>query len=873
MKLMVIDGNSIVSRAFYGIRLLTASDGTYTNAVYGFLTILLKLLDEEKPEALCVAFDLKAPTFRHDQYEGYKAGRKPMPDELAMQLPILKEVLDAMNIPRFELSGYEADDIIGTVSRRCEADGWECVIVTGDKDSLQLIGGGVRVKLVSTKNGQTLTRDYTSESFFEEYGFSPPKMVDLKGLMGDASDNIPGVTGIGEKTALDMVRKYGTIEEIYQGLDALELKPSMLGKLREGHEQALMSHRLATIETNVPIEFKPEDALRLEFNSDALYKIFLRLEFSKLIDRFGLRSVQHTPELFAASRTVITVETRQELDAMASALSAGAPVSVYASDDLSLITVETQAEIFHIFEATLGELYAVAVNLIFSPSLPKLGHGVKGLITRLLDAGLPHDGWIFDTELAAYLLSPAEGGYSLERLSVAYLNLELPKFDTGGSQGFLSAPPDLAAYASRCSAIRGLYDILMPKLRELDMLRLFNEIELPLCRVLAHMEHLGFAVDRRELERFSGILSLRIDELTKQIYTLAGEDFNINSTKKLGEILFDKLGLPHIKKTKTGYSTDAEVLEKLRGKHEIIGGLLEYRQLTKLKSTYADGLLKVISSDGRIHTSFNMTATATGRLSSTEPNLQNIPVRQELGSELRRMFIAADGFVLVDADYSQIELRVLAHIADDKKMQAAFSSGEDIHRVTASQVFDIPPEEVTPLMRRYAKAVNFGIVYGISDYSLSQDINTTRAEARLYMDNYLEKYSGVRAYMKDVVVKAKQDGFVTTLWGRRRYLPELGSSNFNIRSGAERIALNTPIQGTAADIIKLAMVRVFNRVEAEGLKSRLVLQVHDELIVEAPEDEQEYIKKLLTEEMEGAMSLSIPLEAEAKSGRTWYDAK
>ena len=884
-KLMVIDGNSIINRAFYGIRMLTTRDGTPTNAVYGFVNILLKLLEEEKPEGLCVTFDRKAPTFRHLAYEGYKAQRKGMPDELAAQLPILKDVLSAMNIPRYELDGWEADDLIGTIAARDTAEGWETVVVTGDKDSLQLITDTVRVKLISTRMGQTTERDMTPAAFQEEYGFAPIHMVDLKALMGDSSDNIPGVKGIGEKTALDLIRRYQSVEAIYQDLDGVEAKPAVLKKLREGEEQARMSYDLATIRCEAPIDFAPENARRKEPDAAALYQLLLKLEFAKLIDKLGLKAPQgevSAPE--DAAEAACTCETPTGPARAAELLALWREqecVDVLALPGLNAVCVAWREEERRVRAALLRdgylENYEEVLRELFAGEISKNAHDVKTLLSRLLERGIRGEGFVFDTALAAYLLSPTDGSYELEKLGLTYFKREYPRAqETYLAENAFTPLADGAAVeealTSHTALIGALKEVMAPRLEELKMGELLRQVELPLCPVLADIEHTGMLVDREALAAFGRMLNDRIAQVQERIYEQAGEKFNILSPKQLGHILFDKMGLPPVKKTKTGYSTNAEVLEKLRWQAPIVEDVLEYRQYTKLSSTYVEGLTKVIAADGRIHTSFQNTVTATGRLSSAEPNLQNIPVRTELGAELRKMFVPGAGNVLVDADYSQIELRLLAHIAGDAHMIAAFREGEDIHTITASQVFGVPPELVTRQMRSAAKAVNFGIVYGISAFSLAQDIGVTPAQAKAYMEKYFEKYAGVRAYMTDIVEQAKRDGYVSTLMGRRRWLPELKSSNFNTRSFGERVALNMPIQGTAADIIKLAMVRVHRRLKAEGLAARLVLQVHDELIVECPEAEAERVARLLTEEMEGVVSLSVPLTAEAHAGRSWAEA-
>ena len=882
MKLMVLDGNSILNRAYYGIRPLSTRQGLYTHAIYGFLTTLQRLIDEEQPEALCVTFDRREPTFRHKADASYKAQRKGMPEELAMQLPYLKQVLDAMDIPRYELAGYEADDLIGTISRRCEAEEWDCVIVTGDKDSLQLITDRTTVKLVSTRMGQTTTKDMTPAAFREQYGFAPIHMIDLKALMGDTSDNIPGVPGVGEKTAMALVQRYESVEALYAAMPEVEAKPAAIRKLEEGKESALHSKFLATIVTDAPMDFVPQDNLRRPFKPE-LYDLFLTLEFSKLIDKYGLQPAGGEVKAEAPDYTVTveTVRDAQQAERLLALWRKAESVTVLALPDLSVLAVECEADektgvmAQLAFDRYEGDWNAL-LRALFSSDIRKVSHNVKDLIRTLLDNGLCADGFVFDTALAAYLLDATAGSYDLQRLFVSYCNAELPK-PLHLEQDAFSLLSDTAAAEgslySYCSAISALREELEQQLREKSLWGLFTEVELPLCRVLAEMELAGFRVDSRELTNFGQMLSEKTVQLERQIYAAAGTQFNINSPKQLGKVLFEDLQLPHGKKTKTGWSTNAEVLDKLRWQHPVVADVLQYRQYSKLKSTYADGLLKVIDPDGRIRTNFQMTVTATGRLSSTEPNLQNIPTRTALGSEMRRMFVADEGCVLVDADYSQIELRLLAHMAGDGVMQQAFLSGADFHSVTAANVFHVPPEEVTPQMRSGAKAVNFGIVYGISAFSLSQDIGVTVAEAKDYMDRYFATYTGVHQYMERVVERAREQGYVETLLHRRRDLPELKSSNFNLRAFGERVALNMPIQGTAADIIKLAMVRVHRRLREENLRAKLIMQVHDELIVECPAEEAQRVERLLAEEMEGVMTLSVPLIADAHSGKNWLEAK
>lgn len=851
MKLMILDGNSIVNRAFYGVRPLNAPDGTPTNAVYGFLNILRRMLDEHKPDAVSVCFDLKAPTFRHKAYADYKAGRRAMPEELAVQIPLLKQTLDAMGIHRYELEGFEADDILGTAAAKCEELGWDCVVVTGDKDSLQLISDTTTVCNVKTVKGQTETINYTPELFRQEYGFAPCLMIDLKALMGDSSDNIPGVPGIGEKTAKDLIARFGTIENIYSALPELDIRDSVRKKLADGEESARQSYWLATIVRSAPIEISPESDLWDSDYTPALYELFKRLGFNKFIEKWGVKeSTEAAAQVDAADSLPRTEAGEAEAQQVLEAVRNAEMLAVCCGDSLDELELCDGKCVYSVGWAQFGDEYKALLEAVFSAGKRKISHNVKDLMRLLLDEGLSTEGFVFDTALAAYLLDATESDYSLQRISVRYAGSE---------------------YAGT-EAVYRLYAPMLEKLQELGMDKLYFSAELPLCEVLAEMEKKGFLVDRKALYEFGESLNDSIALLENSIIGHAGHEFNINSPRQLGKVLFEELMLPYGKKTKTGWSTSADELDKLRGKHPIINEILEYRTLTKLKSTYADGLLKVISPDGRIHTSFQMTVTATGRLSSTEPNLQNIPVRRELGAQIRKMFVAAPGCVLVDADYSQIELRLLAHISGDRTMQNAFLSGEDFHAVTASHVFNVPVSEVTSTMRSRAKAVNFGIVYGISAFSLAQDINVRPAEAKEYIDSYLERFSGVRDYMGSIVEHAKADGYVSTLFGRRRNLPELKSSKFAMRQFGERVALNMPVQGTAADIIKLAMVNAARRLKAEKLEGRLILQVHDELIVECPEAEAERVKKLLAEEMEHAAELAVPLTAEANTGHSWAEA-
>ena len=844
MKLLILDGNSVINRAFFGVKPLTTREGLYTHAIYGFLNILERMEKEEQPEAVCVAFDLHGPTFRHLKYDGYKANRHGMPEELAMQMPVMKDVLRAMNIPIYECQGWEADDVIGTVGRICSNNEWECVIVTGDRDSLQLIDDNVHVKLVISKPGQTTATLYTEAVFREEYGFAPKKLIDLKALMGDSSDNIPGVAGVGPKTAKDLLAKFGSLDGVYANIDDASIRPKLREKLVNDREKAYLSYELATIRPEAPIDFEPKDAIVQPYNRPELYKLFQRLEFVRLIDKYGLRGA----ELDAVDTAVSAkVEALPRVDTMPADVSSCA---VYLAGDGS-IGLAWQQGVCQLtpMEVQMGGLSLADKTLIF--------HDSKTTMHRLDAMGVTFGGCEFDTALAAYDLNPSQSDYPVSKLATNFLGITVDDEDA----------------AACAEAIWNLRKPLAEELEKNGMANLYAQIELPLCQVLYRMEKRGIAIDRTQLEQFGQMLSQRIAECEELIFSYSDEKFNIQSTKQLGELLFEKLGLPPVKKTKTGYSTNADVLEKLKTKHPIIPAIMDYRMLTKLKSTYADGLLKVICDDGRIRTTFQNLVTATGRLSSTEPNLQNIPVRTDLGSEIRKMFVPKEGCVLVDADYSQIELRVLAHIAEDEAMQKAFCGGMDIHTATAAQVFATDMASVTPLQRRHAKAVNFGIVYGISEFSLAEDIGVSRYEAREYIDSYLTNYRGVRSYMKQVVADARETGYTQTLYGRKRYIPELKSSNFNIRQGAERIALNTPIQGTAADLIKLAMIRVEHALNEQFPEAELLLQVHDELIVECPEAIGPKVAEMISREMESVAELKVPLTAEAKIGKSWYDAK
>ncbi len=853
MRLLVIDGNSIVNRAFYGIRPLTTKDGQFTNAIYGFLTMLLKIKNDEKPDAVAIAFDLKAPTFRHKKYAGYKATRKGMPEELASQMAPLKELLALLGYKLVTCEGYEADDILGTFARACENTENECVIATGDRDSLQLVSDKTSVHLCTNKQDIL----YTPEKIMEEYGVTPLELIEIKAIQGDSSDNIPGVAGIGPKGAGDLIKRFHTVEYIYEHIDELDIKDGVRNKLKNSKENALLSRMLGEICCTAPIDTDVEK-YRVEMqDADACARYMAKLELFSLIEKFGLNDVPKTEEVKKEQKALV-VNENADINILLENIKNDkkAYFNFKISDkELKEVSVFYNGEVFVTDNAEFFE------NILADDGIVKYTRNCKALFAYADSKGFEVKSLGFDVELAAYLLEPSSKDYSDENLCKAY-EIDLPFTENDEYKKYLP----LAVYDELC-------DKLLSRIKANEQEKLLAEVEIPLANVLAKMENIGFAVDKNGIEEYGKILSAQLKRLEESIYESAGSVFNINSPKQLGKVLFEDLKLPCKKKTKSGYSTNAEVLEGLRYEHPVVEMVLSYRTLAKLNSTYCEGLLKVIADDGRIHSNFNQTETRTGRISSTEPNLQNIPVRTELGREMRKFFCAREDWVLVDADYSQIELRVLAHIAQDKSMIEAFKNNDDIHAITASQVFNQPLEMVNPLMRSRAKAVNFGIVYGIGAFSLAKDIGVTNKEASQYIKNYLAHYSGVDEYMKNVVEKAKQDGYVETMFGRRRYLPELTSGKHMLRAFGERVARNMPIQGTAADIIKIAMVRVNERIKQEGLRARLILQVHDELIVESPQDESMRVAMLLQEEMENAVKLSVPLTADAAVGKTWYDAK
>lgn len=841
MKLLAIDGNSIINRAFYGIKLLTAKDGTYTNAVYGFINILNRLTELEKPDGVAVAFDLKAPTFRHKKYAEYKAGRKGMPEELAQQMPIMKEWLTLAGYTCIECETYEADDILGTLAALCEKSGNECVIATGDRDSLQLVSDTTRVLLAATKMGKPEIINYDKAALFEHYGLTPPEMIELKSLMGDSSDNIPGVAGVGEKTATDLITRFHSIDNIYESLETLDIKESMRKKLEAGRESAYLSRELGTICREAPIN--PDiSQYKIKPRNDAeLARLMTRLEFFKLMEKMGLKPDNSGMQLSLDMSDKKSFKFIENADIKNKA-------DIYIADEkIAAVSGDTVTVISD------GKLE----GLLEDDCIKKRVHDFKNLSKKYPDIA----GVRFDTMLAAYLCNPSASSYATDRIIAEYAPYE-PEIE-GETDEFIK---NACLFSLAC-------DTLENELEKTGQKRLFDEIELPLARVLGEMELCGFSADVNGLKALSSELDARIKALESEIYSLVGYEFNLNSPKQLGVALFEKLGLPAKKKTKSGYSTGAEVLEGLKNEHPAVSLLLNYRQLAKLKSTYADGLQDCIAEDGRIHSTFNQTEARTGRISSLEPNLQNIPVRTAEGRRLREYFNAPAGRVLCDADYSQIELRVLASMSGDTNMINAFGSGTDIHTVTASQVFGLPQDMITPELRSRAKAVNFGIVYGIGAFSLSKDIGVTRAEADRYIKSYLAAYPGVAAYMEKAIEDAKKNGFVTTLYGRRRYIPELSNSNGNMRAFGERVARNAPIQGTAADIIKIAMIKVSRSLKDEFPTARLILQVHDELIVECDEKDAEDICMLLEREMENAADLAVRLTAEAHFGKTWLEAK
>ena len=867
MKLLVLDGNSIINRAYYGVRPLTTKDGFFTNAIYGFLTMFHKIYADTQPDCIAVAFDMKAPTFRHLKYSEYKGKRKGMPPELAMQLQPLKDLLTAMGIRLLSAEGWEADDILGTLAHACRKNPEDtCVIATGDRDTLQLVGDGVAVRMLTTKQGKAEAVIYDEEKIREVYGVKPVQLIEVKAIQGDTSDNIPGVPGIGEKGALDLVSRFGSLDYIYTHIDEIDVKPGIRKKLIEGKESAYLSRWLGTVSTEAPVPTDLKEYIPAKPDAEKLTELMLRFELFRQLEKMKKEWLKESGAAPAAPQP-----PEEEKTAAASDV-------IFCKDVGALIAeIRNDGEVYFLLTGDLKQAYtakngnvtvitqehveAFCREILADESIKKYTYDVKSAIHTLAPLGIVPANVVCDVMLAAYVLNPSSDCEDPEKLAAQYASA-LPD----------NIPSELRD-AMLCLRLPAMCAKILAETERNGQMKLLSEIETPLAYVLADMESAGFSADAQALDAFEKRLSVRIDEITAEIYRLAGEEFNINSPKQIGTVLFEKLGLPGGKKTKTGYSTNAEVLERLSADYEIVALILEFRSLSKLTSTYCQGLKKAIAPDGRIHTRFRQTETRTGRISSVEPNLQNIPVRTELGSELRKFFRAGEGMTLVDADYSQIELRVLAHIAGDQTMTEAFRNGTDIHAVTASQVFGIPLGEVTPQMRSNAKAVNFGIVYGISAFSLAKDIGVSNAEASAYINSYMRKYSAIADYMKKVVEQAKAMGYAETLYGRRRYLPELTASNFQMRSFGERVARNMPIQGTAADIIKIAMIAVHNRLAKENMKSRLILQIHDELILECPVEEAEKAAALLKEEMEKAVDLSVPLTVDAHIGQNWFEAK
>ena len=878
-KLVLIDGNSIMNRAFYGIMgssMLTAPDGTPTNAVYGFLAIMFKVLEDIEPDYIGVAFDLKAPTKRHKMYSEYKANRKGMPDELAVQMPMIKEILKAMNIDIIEKEGYEADDILGTLAKNGEKNGLSVVILTGDRDSFQLASKNITIRIPRTKAGKTEVEDFNEEKILETYGVTPKALIEVKGLMGDKSDNIPGVLGIGEKTALSIVKEYQTIDNLYQKLKngETDFKGKLKEKLESGEEMAYLSRTLGTIDINADIDTKIENLQKEEWDNNKIYELFSKLKFNKYIERFNIQGSKE-------NRIDIEIEQIQDIDTLKNEIKKE-KIMFFNIDTVSdnnkefIITKRIkQISIFNKKAYITTDAMALK-NLFEDNEILKCSANLKQEYILLKQIGINPTNFMFDVEIAGYILNSTSAKYDINSLSSNYLDLDISytKKETKQMSLFETIEQEEIdenfAVTSYC--VYKLYDILTKKLIETEQLELFEKIEMPLVEVLAEMQIAGMYVDKNALVEIGKKLDEKIEELTNKIYELAGEEFNINSTKQLGELLFDKLQLPTQRKTKSGYSTDVAVLEKLIHKHPIIEQLLEYRQISKLKTTYVSGILPYINEKtGRIHSTFNQIITATGRISSSEPNLQNIPTRIELGKQLRKVFVGENNNILVDADYSQIELRVLADMANDSRMIKAFEEERDIHTEVASQVFKT--NNVTPEQRSHAKAVNFGIVYGISDFGLAEQLHITKKEAKEYIENYLNKYKDINNFMEDVVKYAEENGYVETKFKRRRYIPELTSNNYNIRQFGKRVAMNTPIQGTAADIMKIAMIRIYNALKEKELNSKIILQVHDEVIIETTEQEKEQVEQILKDCMQNACKLKVALKIDIKTGKDWYTAK
>lgn len=901
-KIVLIDGNSILNRAFYGImgnKMLTTPDGKYTNAVYGFLAILFKVLEDIEPEYLMVTFDLKAPTARHKLYDGYKATRKGMPNELAEQMPILKDILKSMNIKVIEKEGYEADDVLGTMAKRAEKDGFDVTIVSGDRDTFQLTSNRVKVRIPHTKMGKTETETFGREEVLKKYGVTPKQLIEVKGLQGDTSDNIPGVPGIGEKTALELVKKYKTIDGIYEAIEKGEddLKPKAKERLLENKELAMLSRTLGTINLEVPIEENLEGFKIKEWNKEEVFSKFKELNFNRFIDRFNLKSEEIPKQNLAELFEIKTLNTQNAIKDLLEKIQ-NKLVFMLGTEKVEQENLIIKKQIKSIYIYIDNTVYEIKFNtneefisyfktIFENENIQKYSYRLNETYVLLMQNGIYLKEIKFDTEIAAYLLNPSNGKYKLDELANQYLSIDIPEYlefvgakqqketqMTLFSQDEMNVDFEKYQNAIYMYTIAKLAEIMNKKLEEINSLKLFENIEMPLIKVLAEMQYEGIYVDKQELVSFGVKLKEDIEVIKQEIYKLAGEEFNINSTLQLGNILFEKLKLPVYKKTKKGYSTDVDILEKLKPEHPIIEKILEYRGFMKLNSTYIEGLIVYINEyTHKIHSYFHQTITATGRISSTEPNLQNIPTRAEQGKQIKKAFKAQEGNIFIDADYSQIELRILAHISNDTNMREAFLNEEDIHKQVASKVFNVPLEEVTKEQRTAAKAVNFGIVYGISGFGLAEQLGISRKKAEQYIEQYLEKYKGVKEFMDRIVEKAKEQGYVETLFHRRRYIPELSSNNYMVRQFGARAAMNTPIQGTAADIMKIAMIEVNKKLEEEKLNAKLILQIHDELLIECKIEEKEEVKKILKESMENAVKLSIPLEVEVSEASNWYDVK
>lgn len=898
-RLVLVDGNSIMNRAFYGImssKMLTTSDGTYTNAVYGFLAILFKIEEDLNPDYLAVTFDLKGPTKRHEMYEGYKANRHGMPDELAQQMPIIKDILKAMNIRIIEKQGYEGDDILGTLSKKAEDEGIDVTILSGDRDTFQLTSDKVTVRIPRTKMGKTENEDYDRNRVIEEYGLEPEQLIDVKGLMGDSSDNIPGIPGVGEKTALTLIKHYKTMENLYNEVENNETLIDIKGKLKEkildNKDLAFLSRELGKIDRQAPIDEKIEDLKLQEWNTKEVYNLFKYLRFNRFIERFNMQEEYaqiNNEKLF--QKEIVTDD--EKIDEIIKNIKQEKKIIYYleAEEGYAESIINKKIKSITIYNDKKNICYYIELDsnriqllkdIFEDKEIKKIGYKQKIDYILLKENNINVSGFYYDIEIAVYIINPIENKYNIEKLAIDYLKLDINEynkieekqinlFDANEQNETNKVVEKNCMYAY---VINKVYEESIKRLEETNQLDLFNNIEMPLVEVLADMQYNGIFADKKELIEFGNVLKSEIEKLTQTIYKLAGEEFNINSTKQLGSILFEKLKLPAIKKTKSGYSTDVEVLEKLKKEHEIIEKILDYRQLCKLNSTYVEGLIPYINpKDNKIHSYFHQTVTATGRISSTDPNLQNIPTRFDLGKQIRKVFKPQEGYVFVDADYSQIELRVLAHISGDEHMIQAFNNGEDIHRQTASKVFNVPMEEVTSKQRSDAKAVNFGIVYGISDFGLGEQLGIGRKQAKAYIEQYLDKYEKIKEFMENIKEFAKEKGYVETLFNRRRYIPEMNSNNFMVRQFGARVAMNTPIQGTAADIMKIAMIRLYNELKNKNLSSKILLQIHDELLLEVKEDEKEQVKELLRQSMENAMKLKVPLELELSEAINWYEAK